>query len=638
MTRDLRLLVLEDVPADLALIGRELAADGLACTVRPARTRAEFLAALDEEAPDLILSDHGLPDFDGLAALQEARARRPRVPFVFLSGPHGEENVIESFRRGAADYVLKGHPGELGPAIRQALRRNAGDPAPRPADAGPAVGAVPAAAVIEASLDAVVVLDAEGHILGWNPAAERTFGYSRELALGRDFAALALPPGADGPDRGLARLLHGGRGRQLGHRTELTAVRAHGAEFPAEVTLARLPGEPAAFAAFIRDLTERRRAEEALRRNEERFRLLVEGVEGHAIFLLDPHGRIATWNPGAERLTGHRAADVIGRRFHRCFTSADAASGQPDQALAVANAEGRFADERPLLRADGTTFPARFAVTAVRDAERRPAGFSVFIEDNSAAQAAADETRRRLAELARRDEAHLAARQRLQQEAQAFLHSLSHDLRAPLVRINGFATMLREDLEAKLDDDSRRHLRTITDSADQLGRMLTGLLACERIGQAKLHRSRVPLGELVREIVRELSPPDPERRLTWTIGDLPDVDADAGLLRQALTQLLGNAVKFTRTRAEGRIEVGARTGEGETVVTIRDNGVGFDPAGASRLFGPFQRLHGAAFEGQGIGLALVRRIIGRHGGRAWAEGTPDGGATFSFSLPEEAVP
>lgn len=638
MTRDLRLLVLEDVPADLALIGRELAADGLACTVRPARTRAEFLAALDEEAPDLILSDHGLPDFDGLAALQEARARRPRVPFVFLSGPHGEENVIESFRRGAADYVLKGHPGELGPAIRQALRRTAGDPAPRPADPGPAVGAVPAAAVIEASLDAVVVLDAEGHILGWNPAAERTFGYSRELALGRDFAALALPPGADGPDRGLARLLHGGRGRQLGHRTELTAVRAHGAEFPAEVTLARLPGEPAAFAAFIRDLTERRRAEEALRRNEERFRLLVEGVEGHAIFLLDPHGRIATWNPGAERLTGHRAADVIGRRFHRCFTSADAASGQPDQALAVANAEGRFADERPLLRADGTTFPARFAVTAVRDAERRPAGFSVFIEDNSAAQAAADETRRRLAELARRDEAHVAARQRLQQEAQAFLHSLSHDLRAPLVRINGFATMLREDLEAKLDDDSRRHLRTITDSADQLGRMLTGLLACERIGQAKLHRSRVPLGELVREIVRELSPPDPERRLTWTIGDLPDVDADAGLLRQALTQLLGNAVKFTRTRAEGRIEVGARTGEGETVVTIRDNGVGFDPAGASRLFGPFQRLHGAAFEGQGIGLALVRRIIGRHGGRAWAEGTPDGGATFSFSLPEEAVP
>jgi two-component system sensor histidine kinase/response regulator len=224
------------------------------------------------------------------------------------------------------------------------------------------------------------------------------------------------------------------------------------------------------------------------------------------------------------------------------------------------------------------------------------------------------------------------------QELEAFSYSVSHDLRAPLRHIDGFAGLLAKHLEPRLDETGRRYLTTISGAAKQMDALIDDLLTFSRIGSAELRRTRVDLAGLVREVRGILEPETAGRDIAWEIGDLPEVQGDPRLLRLVLQNLIGNALKYTRTRPEARIEIGARREGTETVCSIRDNGVGFDMRYAERLFGVFQRLHTSAqFEGTGIGLATVRRIVHRHGGRVWGGGEVDRGACFWFALPDRGV-
>jgi signal transduction histidine kinase len=224
----------------------------------------------------------------------------------------------------------------------------------------------------------------------------------------------------------------------------------------------------------------------------------------------------------------------------------------------------------------------------------------------------------------------------LNSELEAFTYSVSHDLRAPLRHITGFSSLLSQHLGASLDDQGRRYLTTIGDAAGRMATLIDDLLAFSRMGRASVSKRRVDLSALVRDARDEVSTDLNGRRVTWTLQDLPAVNADPALLRPVLVNLLSNAVKYTSTRDEAHIEVGAEPRPGELVVFVRDNGVGFDMAYAHKLFGVFQRLHRAdEFGGTGIGLANVRRIVQRHGGKTWAEGAVDRGATFYFSLPAQ---
>jgi two-component system sensor histidine kinase/response regulator len=229
-----------------------------------------------------------------------------------------------------------------------------------------------------------------------------------------------------------------------------------------------------------------------------------------------------------------------------------------------------------------------------------------------------------------RDAEHVKA---LNEELEAFSYSVSHDLRAPVRHVSGFVDLLRRRAEGALDETSRRHLDTIGRAAARMGQLIDDLLAFSRMGRKDLLRTRVDVSLLVRDLVPELHAPD---GVEWIVHGLPEVSGDPAMLRVVLSNLLGNALKYTRSRQRPRIEVGTVPGEDpETVIFVRDNGVGFDMQYADKLFGVFQRLHGSdEFEGTGIGLATVRRIIHRHGGRTWAEGAVDGGATFYFSLPD----
>ena len=223
-------------------------------------------------------------------------------------------------------------------------------------------------------------------------------------------------------------------------------------------------------------------------------------------------------------------------------------------------------------------------------------------------------------------------------ELEAFSYSVSHDLRAPLRHIDGFLGLLRQKIGSTLDEEGRRYMVTISDAALRMGTLIDDLLSFSRTGRFEMNKSQVDLGALVREVIGEFEPETQDRGVDWRIGELPTVIGDRAMLRVVLVNLISNALKFTQPRARVEIGIGCQPGrEGETVIFVRDNGVGFDMKYIDKLFGVFQRLHSVdEFEGTGIGLANVRRVISRHGGRTWAEGQVDVGATFYFSLPRSS--
>ena len=221
-------------------------------------------------------------------------------------------------------------------------------------------------------------------------------------------------------------------------------------------------------------------------------------------------------------------------------------------------------------------------------------------------------------------------------ELEAFAYSVSHDLRAPLRHMAGFAELLQKTAGSKLDDKAQRYLRTILDSAQRMGNLIDDLLAFSRIGRVETQKAAVNLDQLVKEAMGEVQPETHGREIQWRIDKLPVCYGDRSMLRPASVNLLSNAIKFTRARAKAEIEVGCGNGSAdEVVVFVKDNGAGFDMKYVDKLFGVFQRLHHVdAFEGTGIGLATVQRIIHRHGGKVRAEGALDRGATFYFSVPK----
>jgi len=233
-------------------------------------------------------------------------------------------------------------------------------------------------------------------------------------------------------------------------------------------------------------------------------------------------------------------------------------------------------------------------------------------------------------ELARRSD----ELQAINKELEAFAYSVSHDLRAPIRHISGFTELLQKNVATVVNDRGQRHMSMILESAKRMGNLIDDLLAFSRIGRAETHKTMVSLQQLVQEAQSELAQETEGRNINWKVGKLPACYGDRSMLRLVLVNLISNALKFTRTRPQAEIEIGSTNHKPDQIVMfIKDNGVGFDMKYVNKLFGVFQRLHAPeAFEGTGIGLATVQRIVHRHGGRTWAEGALDTGATFYFSL------
>jgi PAS domain S-box-containing protein len=390
-------------------------------------------------------------------------------------------------------------------------------------------------------------------------------------------------------------------------------------------------------------------AETSLRLSEERFRLLVQGAGDCAIFMLAARGWVASWNLGAERVTGYAPGEILGRDYRGLFTAQDMAAGEPERILERAAATGHVEVGIVCVRKDGARIWAHAAVTALRHQDGRLRGFVMVTRDvterrraeqaiqqlNAELRTLNQELEQRVAERTAALEAGNRELLAANAELEGFSYSVSHDLRAPLRAMTGFARIVLDEHGHELSPAARGHFQRIQDGARQMGQLVDDLLAFSRLQRQAMQAQPVAMGELVQEAWSELAARRADRKVELAAGELPEVEGDPRLLRQVLLNLLDNALKYTRDRDPACVEVGwARDGDGREGMFVRDNGVGFDMRYADKLFKVFQRLHRAEdYEGTGIGLALVERIVTRHGGQVWARGEPGRGATFWLSLP-----
>jgi PAS domain S-box-containing protein len=349
-----------------------------------------------------------------------------------------------------------------------------------------------------------------------------------------------------------------------------------------------------------------------------------------SIFVRDMDFVISYWNLGAQELYGWAAEDVIGKHSQQLLQTVFPAPLEDIDAelLKTGRWEGEL--QRTTARGIPVAVAARWSLR--RDEHARPVAILETSNDITERKRREQEIQGLNVELAKRS----SELEAINKELEAFAYSVSHDLRAPLRHIAGFTELLQKKVSSVVDEKSKRYITMILDSAKRMGNLIDDLLAFSRIGRAETQKTLVSLTQLVREVLAEVRQDTEGRNISWKIGALPALYGDRSMLRLALVNLVSNAIKFTHTRPLAEIEIGCADGNTDDVVVfVRDNGVGFDMKYVHKLFGVFQRLHQSdEFEGTGIGLATVQRIIHRHGGKVWAEGVVDGGATFYFSAPK----
>jgi PAS domain S-box-containing protein len=484
-----------------------------------------------------------------------------------------------------------------------------------------AAAASMAVQTVDGMLDGVIITDLRGRITHTNKALTDYFGWGREV-LGEPATKLVVDRDAAKILPGLTACLERGYERDL----ECGLLTKDRQEVPVLINASRITdpqGRPLGVIWAIRDITALRRAEMALEAERRRLLSLLEELPAY-VYLKAPDYSIKF----ANRFFRERIGDPGDRPCYQVLHgfAAPCKDCQAMQVLAIHEPQ-----EREWVHRGGRAYHAY--VYPFADSDGAPLILELGI-DITERKKAEEEVLQLNEELEQRVQTRTAQLEAANQELESFSYSVSHDLRAPLRAIDGFSRILRSDHADRLDTEGQRLLGIIRTNTRDMGQLIDDLLAFSQLGRREVKAADLDMGTLVQEVVIELQDTLGDRTVQWNLKSLPATRADRALMHQVWVNLLGNALKFTRPRESAVIEVGCRSAAHEDVYYVKDNGVGFDMQYAHKLFGVFQRLHRyEEFEGTGVGLALVQRIVQRHAGRVWAEGQVNAGACFYFSLP-----
>jgi PAS domain S-box-containing protein len=478
--------------------------------------------------------------------------------------------------------------------------------------------------LLEAAPDAMVVVNQSGEIVLLNVQAEKQFGYRREELLGQKVKNI-IPEGfverliADGTRTATEALAH-----QIGTGIELSGRRKDGNEFPIEIMLRPLENADGILVtAAIRDITERKQAEETLRQSEESNRLIVSNTKDYSILMLDPGGNVVNWNEGAERIKGYRAEEIIGQHFSCFFPAEDISNGKPALELEEAARVGRFEDEGWRIRKDGSRFFASVVITALRDETGLLRGFGKITRDITERKKFEEHLVKTAEELRRSND-----------QLQQFGYVASHDLQEPLRMVASYTQLLATRYKGRLDSDADEFIDYAVDGCNRMQGLIQDLLAYSRSGTSEKALREIPGENALKEALANLRATIGESGAIVTHDSLPSITTDEVQLVQVFQNLVGNAIKYC-SAAVPLVHVSAtKNGGNEWIFSVRDNGLGIEPQYFERIFIIFQRLHGRQeFNGTGIGLAICKKIVERLGGRIWVESQLAKGSTFYFALP-----
>lgn len=486
--------------------------------------------------------------------------------------------------------------------------------------------------VVESAPTGIVMIDREGRIVLINAQTEILFGYARDELIGRPVELLLPRRFSENHPKYREAYLLNPEVRSMGIGRELSGQRRDGSEFPVEVGLNPIQTSEGFFIlSSIVDITERLRAEEA----RSRLATVVDSADD-AIISNDLAGNITTWNPGAERLFGYLETEILGHNISELIPADRYV--EEKQMLDCLTEVHHLETQR--LHRDGSLIDVSVTISPMRDAAGNVIGTSRIIHDITARKRAEEMLEQAREDLELRVTERTAELQAANHELEAFSYSVSHDLRAPLRAIDGFSRILMEEHSAELSEDAQEFLRDVRSNTQQMGHLVDDLLTFSRLGRQAMRKQRVSMGELVQKCLDDVRSDFQKLQVEIRLHPLPDADGDPALLKQVWLNLITNAFKYSSRRESVLIEIGSTPGDStrSTSYFVKDNGVGFDMQYAQRLFGVFQRLHRSEdYEGTGVGLAIVQRIVHRHGGRVWAEAEPDRGAVFYFTLEPDEV-
>jgi PAS domain S-box-containing protein len=509
--------------------------------------------------------------------------------------------------------------------------------------------------VLEVQDYAIILLDKSGKVLDWNKGAEKLKGYSTSEILGKSFRLFYTKEDKDSnlPDALLKIATEKGSVNHEGWR-----IRKGGNRFWGNVAITALhndEGEVIGFSKVTRDLTEKKIAEDHinnyaeelkqkiddLRKSEERYYKMISEIQDYAIILLDKKGIIQNWNIGAQYIKGYQASEIVGKSFKIFYTKEDRESGLPGRLLNLALSTGKATQEGWRVRKDGTKFWGSIVITALHDTQGNVIGFSKVTRDLTEKKQAEDLILSTSAQLDLKNK----ALERLNAELTSFTYIASHDLKEPLRKIQAFASMM-EGVE-NMPEKGNELLEKIKSSALRMQTLMEDLLSYSLISNDNSSFEKIDLNETLNAAKADLEMVIEEKQGVIKSEKLPVIFGVSFQLQQLFLNLLSNALKFSKENEAPIINISSRVIEGPEIpgnnsigqnkyylISVSDNGIGFESQYATKIFGAFQRLHAkSAFSGTGIGLAIVKKVIENHNGIIVAEGIPDVGATFHLYLP-----